>query len=220
MAEPFVPIMTTGSAGGAGLSPTGSDPPAGVQECGLGPSGGGANTHALQEKSAAGQGVAVGRWSVARLQSFMKRLLVPLVLVPLLAACASAEMPQANPNASDPALTSAEVAKAVALAKQVIADQGAAVSSAYAIALAGTTEDTNTGYPCTSGRELQIKLIGTFPHAVTTGGGPTGSPTSDSAVRAMIITADAASGRACLIRVQTGDGAKEPLTGGTTLPGL
>lgn len=147
----------------------------------------------------------------------MKRVLVSLVLLALLVACSSAEAPQASPNASEPSLTQDEVAKAVAIAKQVIADQSATVSSASAIARAGTTEDTNTGYPCTSGRELQIKLIGTFPHTVTTGGGPTGSPASESTVRAMIITADAASGRACLIRVQTGDGAKEPLPGGTTL---
>lgn len=165
----------------------------------------------------AGPGVAVGSWSVARLQSVMRRLLATLVILPLFAACASAEMPQASPNPSEPSLTQGEVTKAVALAKQVIADQGATVSSASAIARAGTTEDTNTGYSCTSGRELQVKLIGTFPHVVTTGGGPTGSAASDSTVRAMLITADAASGRACLIAVQTGDGAKEPLPGGTTL---
>ena len=148
----------------------------------------------------------------------MKRLVASLVLLPLLIACSSAEMPQASPNASEPSLTQDEVTKAVAIAKQVIADQGATVSSASAIARSGTTEDSNTGYPCTSGRELQIKLIGTFPHTVTTGtGGPTGSPASDSTVRAMIITADAASGRACLIAVQTGDGAGEPLPGGMNL---
>lgn len=44
-----------------------------------------------------------------------------------------------------------------------------------------------------------------------------GSPASDSTVRAMLITADAASGRACLIAVQTGDDAEEPLPGGMTL---
>jgi len=33
----------------------------------------------------------------------------------------------------------------------------------------------------------------------------------------MLITADATSGRACLIRVQTGDGASQPLSGGVSL---
>ncbi|MFT4108007.1 hypothetical protein [Propionicimonas sp.] len=160
----------------------------------------------------------VGSWNVARPESVLKRFLVSLVLLPLLAACSSAGMPQAGPNAGEASLTQDEVTEAVALARQVIADQGATVSAASAIARAGTTEDSNTGYPCTSGRELLIKVIGTFPHTVTTGaGGPTGSPASDSTVRAMIITADAASGRACLITAQTGDGAAEPLPGGTTL---
>jgi|GEM_PF-5912901 hypothetical protein len=134
------------------------------------------------------------------------------MVVPVLGACST------GAQAAGPSLSQDEVAKAVAVAKQVIADQGATVSSAAAIAVAGTTEESNTGSPCTSGRELQIKLIGTFPHAATTGlGGPTESPAPDSTIRAMLITADATSGRACLIRVQTGDGASQPLTGGVSL---
>lgn len=148
----------------------------------------------------------------------MKQILAALVAPLLLAACSSAETPRATPVGGEPSLSQDDVTKAVAVARQVIADQGATVSSASAIARSGTTEESNTGYPCTSGRELQIKLIGTFPHAVTTGaGGPTGSPASDSTVRAMIITADAASGRACLISVQTGNGAVAPLPGGMAL---
>lgn len=81
-----------------------------------------------------------------------------------------------------------------------------------------SAEESNTGSPCTSGRELQLKLIGTFPHAATTGlGGPPESPAPNSTIRAMLITADATSGRACLIRVQTGDGASQPLSGGVSL---
>jgi len=101
----------------------------------------------------------------------------------------------------------------------VIADQGASVSSASVIARTGKVRDSNTGHPCTSGRELQIKLIGNFPHTVTTGHPvPPGSPVPDFTVRAVIITADAVSGRACLIGVQTGEsGEVGPLRHGTTL---
>jgi hypothetical protein len=148
----------------------------------------------------------------------LKTRLIALALVPLLGACSPAGMPQSGPQATGASLSQDEIAKAVAVAKRVVADQGATVSSASAIAVAGTTEESNTGSPCTSGRELQIKLIGTFPRAVTTGtGGPTASPASSPAVRAMLITADAASGRACLIRVQTGDSASQSLPGGVTL---
>ena len=101
----------------------------------------------------------------------------------------------------------------------MIADQGASVSSASVIARPGRVKDSNTGHPCTSGRELQIKLIGKFPHTLTTGH-PVfpGSPTPDFTVRAMIITADAESGRACLIGVQTGEnGEVKPLSGATML---
>ena len=113
-----------------------------------------------------------------------------------------------------------EIAKAEAAARQVIADQGATVSSATVIERQGKVRDSNTGHPCTSGRELQIKLIGKFAHTVTTGHPvPPGSPTPDFTVRAMIITADAESGLACLISVQTGeDGGPKPLPGGTMLP--
>ena len=70
-----------------------------------------------------------------------------------------------------------------------------------------------------SGRELQIKLIGDFPHAGTTGHPVTpGSPTPDFTVRAMIITADAEPGRACLIGVETAEnGEPKPLPGSTNL---
>lgn len=145
--------------------------------------------------------------------------LVALTLALLFGACSSTEMPPSDAESTGSVLSKSEITKAVAVAKQVIADQGATVSSASVIAVAGTTEDSNTGSPCTSGRELQIKLIGTFPKSVTTGtGGPTASPSSGAGIQAMVITADAASGRACLIRVQTGDGAAQPLSGGRTLP--
>jgi hypothetical protein len=56
------------------------------------------------------------------------------------------------------------------------------------------------------GRELQVMLIGKFPHTSTLGHPVApGSPTPDFTVRAMIITVDAESGLACLIGVQTAE---------------
>jgi hypothetical protein len=149
----------------------------------------------------------------------VKPILAALVVLPLLAACASTETPQATPEGSGHSLSHDEVTKAESVARQVIADQGASVSSASVIARPGKVRDSNTGHPCTSGRELQIKLIGTFPHTVTTGHPvPAGSPVPDFTVRAVIITADAESGLACLIGVQTGEnGEVKPLPDGTML---
>jgi hypothetical protein len=156
---------------------------------------------------------------VPRRRSLVKPILAALVVLPLLAACTSTETSQAIPERSGHSLSRDEVAKAEAVAREVIADQGASVSSASVIARPGKVKDSNTGHPCTSGREPQIKLIGRFPHTVTTGHPvPPGSPVPDFTVRAVIITADAESGRACLIGVQTGEyGEVEPLRDGTML---
>lgn len=145
--------------------------------------------------------------------------LVTVVLLALLVACSSAENPDATPEDAPSSLSQEETAKAEAVARKVIADQGASVDSASVIARSGTVEDSNTGHPCTSGRELLIKLIGDFPHTVTTGHVvEPGSPQPDFTVRAMNITADAKSGVACLIAVQTAEnGDPKPLPGSTEL---
>ena len=156
---------------------------------------------------------------MAHRQTVVKPILAALVVLPLLAACTSAETPQATLERGGPSLSQDEVSKAEAVASQVIADQGATVSSASVIARPGKVKDSNAGHPCTSGRELQIKLIGNFPHTLTTGHPvKPGSPSPDFTVRAMIITADAETGRACLIGVQTGEnGEVKPSPGATML---
>jgi hypothetical protein len=140
--------------------------------------------------------------------------------MPLLVACSSAPAPSAAPQDRGTFLSHDELTKAEAVARQTIASQGASVSSATVIERRGKVRDSNTGHRCTSGRELQIKLIGKFPHTVTTGHAVSpGSPDPDFTVRAMLITADADSGLACLIGVQTGEnGGPNPLAGGMTLP--
>lgn len=155
----------------------------------------------------------VNRWMSVRIP------LVTIVLLTLLVACSSAENPDATPEEASSSLSQEEVAKAEAVAREVIADQGASVDSASVTARSGTVEDSNTGHPCTSGRELLIKLIGDFPHTVTTGHVvEPGSRQPDFTVRAMDITADAKSGVACLIAVQTAEnGEPKPLPGSTAL---
>jgi hypothetical protein len=145
--------------------------------------------------------------------------LVTVVLLALLVACSSAKNPDATPEEASASLSQDEVAKAGAVAREVIADQGASVDSASVTARSGTVEDSNTGHPCTSGRELRIKLIGDFPHTVTTGHPvKPGKPQPDFTVRAMVITADAESGIACLIGVQTAEnGEPKPVPGSTAL---
>jgi hypothetical protein len=55
-----------------------------------------------------------------------------------------------------------------------------------------------------------VKLIGTFPHIVTTGHPLAAGKDEDFTVTALDITADAESGKVCLKSVQTGEVAPEP----------
>ena len=114
-------------------------------------------------------------------------------------------------------LTDHEYALALDLARQEIGRDDATVTSATVTLSYGTVTDSNIGYACTSGRLLHVLLIGDFPH-ITTAGHPvkTGTTAQDSTVHAVVLTADAESGRACLLGVQTGDIA--PVPGAISLP--
>lgn len=163
--------------------------------------------------------------TMARRQTGVRRFLAVLLLLPLLAACSSDLPPRTSPELASPrqdqrpSLSQDEAAKAVAVARQVIADQGASVSSTTALARSERIKASNTGHSCTSGRVLKIKLIGTFPHTGTTGHPvQAGDPAPDFTVRAMIVTVDAQTGHACLLGVQTAEnGDVKPLPDGTTL---
>ena len=119
-------------------------------------------------------------------------------------------------SSSSPAhgpLTDHEFNVAVAIARAQADKAGAtAGTTATATVGVGTVTDANVGPACTSGTLLHIKLIGTFTHIVTTG-----SPTDDASsegtaysVSAVLITADPASGKACLVSVQTGAVTPDP----------
>lgn len=109
------------------------------------------------------------------------------------------------------ALTDKEYAFARELVRSEIRQQYAVLTSATVTLGYGKVFDSNVGNPCTSGRLLHIKLIGEFPH-ITTGGLAVqpGTQPPDLTVRAVNVTADAKTGRPCLIGVQTGKVAPEP----------
>lgn len=108
-------------------------------------------------------------------------------------------------------LTDKEYAFARELVKSEIRQENAVLTSATVTVGNGTVFDSNVGYPCTSGRLLHIKLIGEFPHIATGGlAVQPGTQPPDLTVRAVNLTADAKTGRPCLIGVQTGKVAPAP----------
>jgi hypothetical protein len=113
-------------------------------------------------------------------------------------------------------LTRPEIRKADAAARRELASEPATVQSASATASRGVLLQSNTGTPCRSGWLLHVKLIGRFPHIVTTGLPSNGGQANRSTVvHAVLLTADAATGRTCLLSVETG--AVRPSPGATVL---
>jgi hypothetical protein len=111
-------------------------------------------------------------------------------------------------------LTQRQYDVAVNVARHEVENQDAEVTSATAVLRhnAGPNAPSNTGESCTGDQVLKIRLIGTFPHAVTTGTPGGGS----TAVTEMDIKADPDSGDACLIGVATTPH-PEPVSGATVL---
>jgi hypothetical protein len=124
--------------------------------------------------------------------------------------CASSALDDATPSGPTLAhgsLTDHDFGVAVAVARAEADKESAVLTSATASIGDGTVTDTNAGPPCTSGKLLHIKLIGTFPRIVH--GGLAGDPTY-SPVSAVLVTADPVSGKPCLIGVETGTSSPEP----------
>jgi hypothetical protein len=93
--------------------------------------------------------------------------------------------------------------------REIRADESSAVSNASVTLTAGVVTDPNLAHACTSGHLLNIKLIGDFPHIVTDPPPNAASP-QDATVHAVLLTAEATTGRACLKSVQTGDVSPDP----------
>lgn len=116
----------------------------------------------------------------------------------------------ATPTGSAGALSDSETAVAVSTAKAFIRREDASVASATATAADGNITEPNAKGQCLSGRLLHIRLIGTFPKIVTSGHPIDPDSTADFTVRAVDLTADAATGSVCVLAVKTGDVAPEP----------
>ena len=107
-------------------------------------------------------------------------------------------------------LTSQEYAFARTAAQSKIRSEDAAVTSATVTVSSGKVIDSNIGEPCISGRLLDIKLIGSFPHIVISPVVYPGTSRPDATVTALLLTVDAKTGRPCLVGVHTGKTAPEP----------
>lgn len=141
------------------------------------------------------------------------------ILLFVLAGCASQSDHRAiSPTRhSNNVLTAQEYALARDLVRSEIRREGAILTSATVTVVYANMIDSNIGYRCPSGRLLQIKLIGDFPHTITDGHViRPGDPTPDFTVHAEVLTAGAKTGSPCLMGVQTGKVAPE--SGAESLP--
>lgn len=120
-----------------------------------------------------------------------------------------------EPSESGGTSVSTEMRLARALVEDQVGPEGDIESASYVLRR-GAVARPNTGEPCTSGHLIKVKIIGTFPHSVTTGGPWTSLDDADGDVHAVLITAEATTGRACQIGVQTGD--PNPLPGAIDIP--
>lgn len=124
-----------------------------------------------------------------------------------LSACGSHP---ASGVSADGAQEDHDLTLARSIAKDEARAEAADIASATFVARDGTVTDSNVGHPCTSGRLIEVKLIGSFPHIGTTGHPLEAGEHEDFTVTALNITADAASGNVCLKGVQTGEVEPEP----------
>jgi hypothetical protein len=142
-------------------------------------------------------------------------------------AAATAGKPSPSPMASEPpmqaegGLSGRELTFARDIARYEIARAGAKVTSVTVTASAGKEPSHNVGDACMYGRLLHIRVIGDFPHIAVSGklhfsGSGEAESIDGTTVRSMEITADAKTGRACLLGV--GTRAVAPEAGAISLP--
>lgn len=113
-------------------------------------------------------------------------------------------------------LTSSQISIIQSIAQAEINKEAATITEVLAKIEPGKVIESNLGYSCTSGQLMQIMLIGTFPKLVPRREPFATTPASDDAIHALLITADAKSGKECLIGVQT-VGSFKPLVDATSI---
>jgi hypothetical protein len=122
------------------------------------------------------------------------------------AGVSGAEMMRAEVRHEPPSvhgsLTNEQYAAAVRIAQHQVHRVHPRLTSATAIVKRGTVSRTNMSGSCTSGRVIEIRLIGHGFRAVA--GGLPGR--GGGRVTSMQVTADAVSGHPCLLSVRTGHG--------------
>jgi hypothetical protein len=122
----------------------------------------------------------------------------------------------ARHSSSDRHLTQAQYDAAVRIARHQVHRLHPRLTSASAIVRSGTVTQANMSGSCTSGHVIKIRLVGHEFH-VATGGRADGNARRVTSVE---ITADASTGRPCLLDVVTGPASSPYHDGDDLLPTL
>lgn len=151
----------------------------------------------------------------ARRTSVKLRLVALAVLAAAaLSACDQSPTSKDSESADPGTIAERERTLAERIVRQELSEErlkDATIDSASFTVSEGTVAQPNTGHRCDSGRLLRIRLIGDFPHIVTTGPVSLETTTAqDTTVGAVLLTADYQTGQVCLVGVRTGEVAPAP----------
>jgi hypothetical protein len=137
------------------------------------------------------------------------------MLALMLGFTGAASEPSHDAGTSVAPVVSAETRMARALVEDQVGPDDDIESASYVVGR-GMVAQANTGESCTSGRLLTVKVVGTF-RSIAVSPGPWGlDEDHGDEVRAVVIRADATTGKPCEIAVQTGD--PEPIRGAIDIP--
>jgi hypothetical protein len=119
-----------------------------------------------------------------------------------LTACSSSDEGDRTPSMPPDGFASDQRRVEDIVSRHLSADSmaDAVIDSASFVTVDGVVKQPNAGGTCDSGRLFRIRLSGSFPHTVTSGGFP-GSKTSE--VRTVLLKADYDSGLVCQVGAST-----------------
>ena len=145
----------------------------------------------------------------------LRSVALAVLAVAALSACDDAPTSRDPESAESGTITDRERTQAERIVRQELNEErlkDATIDSASVTVSGGTVDQPNTGHVCDSGRLLRIRLIGDFPHIVTTGPVSLEGTTTaqDTSVGAVLLTADYQTGKVCLVGVRTGEVAPAP----------